>query len=660
MSDRSLFDKNLTDWRAWVDGHAGLWTHIHLSGLVLWHRDEWRFISGTVVLAVENECEPPRGLEPLWPREVCAYRVSVPIENLRAILDGLTANDWTNQVPGLDGAIRFVPPASDEPLSPSSGEPRLEAPNFGLEVVRSENRWPRYTVDFQGPTLENLVGTGRQADLAALDKKLKGRGKPGLSGLAQHFGCVTGSSDRVADIWKRQTSIRLVAPLLCQFESIEWNESRSALMASVDVDRGVPRGRVGVVVHDPKTVGFPDPVLLPDEGESPVFVTLASKPVSDNASVTLLVFDEEIQKERVGYQSGRSRTAHMVSSIAGDRSDRYGGWQVVGILGKGGQAEVRRVEKGRLVGALKEVREGWSDPARVTRLRREIDFLKRFSDVPFLVRLLDSSDDEAEMPFLITALAPLGNADEHAQLFGGDVWRTLRLARDIATALRHLHKDEVIHRDVKSKNIFLLNQDTPVLADLGVAFDLGQSSLTTTGDPVYSGWFSPPESKVLGRPTPAFDVFMLGQTIYHLVSGGNKYRRKDVPEPDMAVDAFVLPSAGPVVTSLIRRMVAEKAADRLQTMDEVIRAIDETLSSIFGARGGSVCSACGLASYEKIGGLQLTTVQLTVTRDAREVPLGNRNIILFVCPKCGTCRLQLDESMRAAFFPNATGGPNRS
>uniref|UniRef100_A0A7S2F7V9 Protein kinase domain-containing protein n=2 Tax=Octactis speculum TaxID=3111310 RepID=A0A7S2F7V9_9STRA len=45
----------------------------------------------------------------------------------------------------------------------------------------------------------------------------------------------------------------------------------------------------------------------------------------------------------------------------------------------------------------------------------------------------------------------------------------LRIAREIATALRYLHEREIIHRDVKSQNILLDNNWTTKLCDLGVA-----------------------------------------------------------------------------------------------------------------------------------------------------------------------------------------------
>jgi hypothetical protein len=643
-----LFAKHVTTWKAWVEERRELWSHIHLSGVVLWHEEEWLFVSGTVVLAVAEECEPPAGIDPKWEREVCAFRVSVPLEQFEPLMEGLGVSEWAKwQVPGLQAPVRFFSRNASERLTPT-GEPRLEAPNFNSEG-RSESLWPRYSVELWGPTLEKVFAADYRNAFAALDRRLVGKGKLGLSELAQHFGNVVGSSGQLSDIWNRQTSVKLIAPLHCRLDSTGWDDRHSAFSATVAIDDRVPRGRAAVVLHDPTTVGFPDPVPIPPDRESPVTVMLSSKKVSDRASIKLLLFDEEIQKDRTSPPFGGASAAHMVAGLVRPEPNaRYGGWKILDPLGRGGQADVRRAENGRLAGALKEVRAERSDTARITRLRREIGFLKRFRDVPFLVRLLHSSDEDDPLPFLITELAPLGNAEQQAPIFKGDVWRTLRLARDVAIALGRLHEAEVIHRDVKSKNIFLYTPDTAVLADLGVAYDRSLSSVTTTDDLVQSTFFSPPESNVIGQPTPAFDVFMLGQTIYHLVTGGKKYRTDGGEAPD--VRQYVPSRAGQVLTSLLDRMVAAKSQNRIQTMPDVIAAIDEALATTFGARPPNACASCGRAPYEPFGGLRLTSEQLTVTSRGEEVPLGNQRIVLHACRACGWCGFQLSDEGRKALF----------
>jgi hypothetical protein len=637
-------------WTKWVEDRRETWSHVHVSALLVWHNEAWACLSSNLVLLDGKDYRVPTGVTLLWPKTVCNFRVAVELERLQDLIEGLRLGVWkAGLIPDISDPIRMGPQVTPE-LVPVS-DPRLETASSG-DVARPEDRWPRYSFELQLPSLKDWVGESARPAYVNLDGRLTGKGKLNLALQATQFGSLSNISGQFADIWDRQSSVRLVAPALCRIESTEVKRGTSNLVASVRVGKLVPRSRAALVVHDLSGVGVLDPVLLPDVGESPVEVVLTSDRVSSQAEVKLLFFDQDIQTERGRFNMSIASAAEMVGgSVTADR-ETYGGWKPTSEvpLGTGGQASVRIAQRNSEVGALKIVHDDRADPRRLTRLRREIGFLRRFQETPFLIRLLDASPEEAEVPFLVTEYAQLGNVDENVGFFAANPYRTLRLARDVAVALWGLHAEDVIHRDVKPKNIFLFTPDHVALADLGVAYDMSLTSQTTTEELVYSGWFSPPESKVLGSPRPAFDVFMLGQTIYYLISGGKKYRRKGVATPDFSVDRYVFtPSAGSAVTSLLARMVVDDPHDRIQSMRELVEAIDETMGSIFGPKPG-MCAKCGSAALQQVGPVQLSNASLGVPWEGRQVQLEQNRLVLFVCPKCGTCLFQLDESARAELF----------
>ncbi|MBK7585075.1 MAG: protein kinase family protein [Myxococcales bacterium] len=71
-----------------------------------------------------------------------------------------------------------------------------------------------------------------------------------------------------------------------------------------------------------------------------------------------------------------------------------------------------------------------------------------------VVRVLDGDADAPE-PWIVTEFMPLGSLQQHLVMTMGDALRSLRLARDVATGLRVLHGENLVHRDVKPANIFL-------------------------------------------------------------------------------------------------------------------------------------------------------------------------------------------------------------
>ncbi len=97
--------------------------------------------------------------------------------------------------------------------------------------------------------------------------------------------------------------------------------------------------------------------------------------------------------------------------------------------------------------------------------------------------------------------------------------RAIDIGLALASALAHLHKHGLVHRDVKPSNIIFV-QGTPKLADIGLVTDVGdsQSLVGTEG-------YLPPE----GPGTPQADIFALGKVLYEAVTGQDRRCFPDLP-----------------------------------------------------------------------------------------------------------------------------------
>lgn len=96
---------------------------------------------------------------------------------------------------------------------------------------------------------------------------------------------------------------------------------------------------------------------------------------------------------------------------------------------------------------------------------------------------------------------------------------TMRFLDRSARALRHVHGQGVLHRDLKPGNIFIESADTqPVLIDFGAAREIGKDD--PAGIPIITSGFSPPEQyDGDGRQDERSDIYAFSATLYWMLTG---------------------------------------------------------------------------------------------------------------------------------------------
>ncbi|MBS0188097.1 MAG: serine/threonine protein kinase [Planctomycetes bacterium] len=100
----------------------------------------------------------------------------------------------------------------------------------------------------------------------------------------------------------------------------------------------------------------------------------------------------------------------------------------------------------------------------------------------------------------------------------------------IAEALQHAHEKGLIHRDVKPKNIMITKEGVAKLADMGLARAMNDKEMAEAeagkafGTPYY---ISPEQIRGEVNITAAADIYSLGATLYHMVTGSVPYDGKN-------------------------------------------------------------------------------------------------------------------------------------
>jgi serine/threonine protein kinase len=218
------------------------------------------------------------------------------------------------------------------------------------------------------------------------------------------------------------------------------------------------------------------------------------------------------------------------------------------------------------------------------RFRREIEVLALPEKHPHLIKMLDH---DPGMRWFVMELFEEGTLHENAAAFRGRLRKTLTAILGIVGVLDMLHKRNVIHRDIKPKNIFTSNRTRElVLADFGVVWrrDDDLTRLTEGSEAPGSANWMPNWIKhkqaTLEDFTPSCDLYSLGKTIYYCIAGRN-VEPSQLPRDDSDLTKLFpgLPGMSPLMEFLKGRVIVDEESACIQSAGEFRTALIEILSA---------------------------------------------------------------------------------
>jgi serine/threonine-protein kinase len=261
-------------------------------------------------------------------------------------------------------------------------------------------------------------------------------------------------------------------------------------------------------------------------------------------------------------------------SVLGER------YEIGGVLGRGGMAEVHRgrdLRLGREV-AVKVLRHDLArDPSSQVRFRREAQAAASLNH-PAIVAVYDTGEDRTTTgatPYIVMEYVEGETLRDVLRREGRlRPERAMSLTADICAALDFSHRNGIVHRDVKPGNVMITPQGTVKVMDFGIARAVSDSAATMTSTAAVIGtaqYLSPEQARGEGVDARS-DVYSAGCLLYELATGTPPFTG-DSPvavayqhvREDPRTPSSINPDIPPELDSILLKAMSKNPANRYQS-----------------------------------------------------------------------------------------------
>jgi serine/threonine protein kinase len=279
-----------------------------------------------------------------------------------------------------------------------------------------------------------------------------------------------------------------------------------------------------------------------------------------------------------------------VQSLAAGVTLRGGKYRVGEVVGRGGYSFVYAATRsdGRVV-AIKELfppdarrktflglwtrqsvrrTRDWTELTRRARDEFALVVALRHPNIPRVYELFEENRTLYIVMELLHGVTLQDHLALHGKLNEGDA---LVVGTAVGAALAAAHAKGVVHRDVKPANVMTCDDGRVMLLDFGIARTFRRSDARTQ---VGTRFYMAPEQVRGARQTAAVDVYGLGATIYHTLTGippvaaDDRVRGEWLPPPEV-----VAPHVGPVASEAVMRALSLVPAARPKSVAEFLEEL---------------------------------------------------------------------------------------
>ncbi len=273
---------------------------------------------------------------------------------------------------------------------------------------------------------------------------------------------------------------------------------------------------------------------------------------------------------------------------------QLGNFELLEHIGTGGMAEVYRACQRNAFGrevAVKVIKPGFAaQPLFRERFLREGQATARLAH-PHILPLIELgvAGRRNKRLFLVMPYVRGGTLRDLLARAGGplSIEVITPLFLQLCKAVQYAHAQGLVHRDIKPSNILLQDERHVLLADFGIALDMEDVRLTSTGMGLGTPEYTAPE-QAKGIADKRSDLYSLGIILFELLTGQVPFTGRTpfevlfqhtaAPVPSLRTAYPTLPEALTRLDRVIQTTLAKEPTQRFQTASALSEAFQMALA----------------------------------------------------------------------------------
>ena len=228
-------------------------------------------------------------------------------------------------------------------------------------------------------------------------------------------------------------------------------------------------------------------------------------------------------------------------------------------------------------------------------LSKDERFIKRFKressqvinlDHPNIVHVYNVGDYK-QQPFIVMEYVKGKTLKDYLRENGAlSPEVAVHLMKQLAEGVLYAHENNIIHRDLKTQNIMITDDQIIKITDFGIALSSNEADITQTNTIMGSVHYLAPELARGNLATERSDIYALGIILFELLTGDVPFKGEGAfnialqhLETEMPSLKDVIPELPNSLDNIIHRATAKLPSERYQSVEELLRELNSALAS---------------------------------------------------------------------------------